>query len=282
MSTGMFDSETEIPARLPAWARMGTALIVLGASLCSARGAWGLWNEWSELRKGEVTTRNGAPIGFVEIHPRVSFAQRPPDWIHEAGGETLLWAGWADGQHTWFRFPAGQLSRGNMELLYNGRDVIRAIDEVLYEVGGGPRWWRMPAEAPVVVLGLDGGRRAYPSKVLEKVEVINETREGRPLLITYAPFAPIDEALAVFDPVVDGKRLWMRLSSYAINRAHLLYDRDSESFWVREPEGLRAIAGRYRGSLMPIVEEPAVLRWEDWRERNPDGELVIGADRASS
>lgn len=282
MSIEAFDGETEIRARLPFWAKVGTAAIVLIAGLSSARGAWGLWSEWSELKRGEATIRNGTPIGFIEIHPKVSFAQRPPDWIHEQEGETRLWAGWVDGQHTWFRFPSGQINRGRMDLLYNGRDVIRAIDRVLYEIGDGSRWRRMPDDAPVAILGTDQGQRAYPTKVLEKVEVINETRDGRPLLITYAPFAPPQRAMVVYDPVIKGERLWMRLSSYAIDRAHVLYDRGTESFWVREAEGLRAIAGPYRGSLIPAVEQPTVLRWADWRERHPDGELVIGADRSAS
>ena len=97
------------------------------------------------------------------------------------------------------------------------------------------------------MVGLDVHRAelAVPLLVLSKVELVNGEVEGRPLLMTYAPFAGADEALEpVYEPVVDGRRLTFGSSGYSATGGPCSTTADSEGLWTERPEGLVALDRR--------------------------------------
>jgi hypothetical protein len=238
-----------------------------------------LWREWHRLQVELSRVRHSAVIGYQNISPRISYAQRPDDWYHHEGDSTYLWGGWdALVGNRWFRIGRGELTAEALSLPH-GRDVHQAIDAPLVEATGGPIWERIPADALVVGLDLAGVASVYPVLVLEKVKIVNDVIEGRPILVTYNGFAPPGESVNVYEATLDGQRVTMGTSGYFQGREPLFYDRGSESLWRRDAaETLRAVAGPSKGKALRAVPRPAIVAWDDWRGRFPGSRLLVGAE----
>jgi hypothetical protein len=259
----------------------GVALATLVVSLgFVGRQAPVLWREWHALQTDRERERASTFVGYENIHPNPQYADRPPNWIHDEGAMTLLWAGWQPGVgHRWFRFDQGQLDLGRIAGPL-GRDAIRAIDVPIVEIGGGAHWGRIPYDAQVAVLDLEGVSSAYPLRVLEKVEVVNDQIRGRPFLVTFSPFVPESAAYNVYESILDGRRMTLGSSGYFLGRRPLWYDRGTESLWIERTEGLAAVAGPRTGTVLRRLRQPALFSWDDWRAHHPGGRLIVGADRS--
>jgi len=238
-----------------------------------------LWDEWGRLKRDLTRVRQSAVVGYHNINPNPSYAQKPADWFHDEGEYTLLWSGWKHGHgHRWFRVGRGDVDRGRISAPV-GRDVIPAIDYPMVETDGGDSWGRIPPEAPVIGQELGGVHSVYPLQVLDKVEVVNDEVEGRPFLVVYNPLIVRERSVMVYEPMVEGHRVTMGLSGYFLDSQPMLYDRGTESLWVHEGEGLRAIAGTHKGRELRRIGQPSPISWSDWRSRHPRSRLVVGADR---
>jgi hypothetical protein len=245
-----------------------------------AQQSHALWREWQRLHDELVHARQTGVIGFTNISPRVSYAERPADWFHTEGDSTYLWGGWDPRiGHRWFRIGRGELEAWTISQP-TGRDVHQAIDEPLFEVEGGAIWSRIPADAAVVGIDVAGVASSYPVLVLDKVKVVNDQIYERPILVTYNGFAPPEGSVRVYEAVLDGARVTMGSSGYFQAGTPLLYDRGSESLWRVDRDALRAIAGPHRGRTIPEVAQPIPVAWSDWRGSHRGGRLLVGADRS--
>jgi hypothetical protein len=279
--------EPSVP--IPAAARRRRAALPWGVTLVAlavglgfvGRNAPVLWREWHALKEDREQERASTFIGYENIYPKPQFAARPSDWVHDEGDVTLLWAGWqpGEGRHRWFRFDRGQIDLGRIAGPL-GRDTVRAIDVPIVEIGRGMCWQRIPYDARVAALDLEGVSSAYPLRVLEKVEVVNDQIRGRPFLVTFSPFVPESMAYNVYEPILDGRRVTLGSSGYFLGRLPLWYDRGTESLWIERPEGLAAVAGSRTGAVLRRIRQPMLVSWDDWRAEHPAGRLIVGADRS--
>jgi hypothetical protein len=235
-----------------------------------------IWGEWKSLRQDQVDMRSSAIVGYLDINPEVSYAATPNDWFHDEGDDSLLWAGWKDKKNHWFRIGRGELDVRQLSLPM-GRDVIRAIDEPIYEHDGGTCWERVPPEAPVVGFERDGSAVAYPMKVLDKVMLVNDRLGDRPVLVAYSPY---EHTVAIFEATVDGRRVTLGHGGYFERTRPILYDRGTNSLWSEREGGMVAVAGRRKGTSLKMIAKLDVVPWSDWRDSHPDGRLVVGADRS--
>ncbi|HEV3167947.1 MAG TPA: DUF3179 domain-containing (seleno)protein [Isosphaeraceae bacterium] len=263
---------------LSRWVALGLLALLVTFILARSRTLWG---EWQALSTELTHARQTTVIGYIEINRNPSHAARPRNWIHDEGDFTLLWTGWKpkEGEHGWFKVARGDLDRGRMSLPL-GRDVIQAIDTPIVEVGGGSRWERIPYDSTVAGLVIHGVPCVYPLTVLKSVEVVNDEIQQHPLLVTFAPFAPRDRSIHVYNPILNDRRVTMGLSGYLHDKKPLLYDRDSESLWVEQDDQLEAIAGCMKGAHLELIGEPSLVNWGDWRSQHPESRLLVGADRA--
>ena len=123
-----------------------------------------------------------------------------------------------------------------------------------------------------VVLG--GEARAYPVRLLNWHEVINDTLGGIPIAVTYHPLC---DSVVVFDRRVDGEVLEFGISGLLFNSNQLLFDRRSdpagESLWsqllARAVAGPAALAGRTL-DVLPA----SVARWDRWLDLYPDTTVI--------
>ena len=240
-----------------------------------------LYREWTVLQTDLARTRLTAVVGYPGIHPHLSLAQYPSNWFHHEGDHTMLWGGWRDGVHTWFRVGRGEVERAWLSQP-RGRDIQQAIDRPLVESGGGTYWGRVPDNASVIGDRLGGVETAYPVLLLDKVGIVNDMIQEHPFLVTYNSFSDTEkDRVTVYDPVIEGHRVTVGFTGYSHGDAPVFYDRGTESLWVPEASGLRSFAGAHKGAELKLVDHPAPVAWSRWRSQHPQSRLVVGADRSS-
>jgi hypothetical protein len=253
---------------------------VLAVSVVLIGLATTLLREWKMLRWELGQTELTTVVGYPEIGPVLTFAQRPKDWFHREGNEAVLWSGWVDGEgHRWYRFAFGDID-GTRVIMPEIHHRARAIDFPVVEFDGGTYWRRIPSRAEVVGYTRNGKSSAYPIPVLLKVHVINDVIDAHPYLVTLNRMAPATEAFSVFDAERDGRRMTMASSGYFLEGKPLLYDRATSSLWREDGDSLKSLAGKFKGDRLPRVARPVPVAWESWRGRNPNGRLIVGADRS--
>ena len=123
------------------------------------------------------------------------------------------------------------------------------------------------------ILGLAVGReaRAYPIKILNWHEIVNDQIDGKPVLMSYCPLCGTGMA---FDPVINGKRYTFGVSGLLYNSDVLMYDHQTESLWSQIKQ--EAVTGDLMGSRLPLL--PLLhTTWGVWKKEHPNS-LVLSSD----
>jgi hypothetical protein len=160
--------------------------------------------------------------------------------------------------------PADQIHHGGPP-----RDGIPAIDRPRF-VSGTDATFLDDGER---VLGIDrnGIRKAYPIKILNYHEIVNDDFDGEAIVITYCPLCGTGMA---FEARVDGEVHRFGVSGLLYNNDVLLYDRDTESLWSQLMK--QAVTGPMRGNALQQIVM-AHTTWAAWRRRYPDS-LVLSTE----
>jgi len=115
------------------------------------------------------------------------------------------------------------------------------------------------------VLGLSsaGEAKAYPVKILNWHEIVNDSVAGKPIVVTYCPLCGTGIA---FEATVQGRPHTFGVSGLLYQSDLLMYDHQTESLWSQI--GMQAVAGPLTGErLAPIFLEHTT--WREWRVTHP-------------
>ena len=120
------------------------------------------------------------------------------------------------------------------------------------------------------VLGItyEGISRAYPLQILVWHEIVNDEFNGKPLLITYCPLCFTGIA---FEPFIGEEAVTFGTSGKLYNSDLVMYDRKTSSYWSQITG--QAIRGELAGLALKKVPIDTI-RWGDWKEANPDTEVL--------
>jgi thiol-disulfide isomerase/thioredoxin len=141
------------------------------------------------------------------------------------------------------------------------RDCIPSIDQPEFETPTEAQGWLKPTDL-VVSVTYNGVTKAYPVKILNWHEIVNDDFNGEPLAVTFCPLC--NSALVFRRPIVDGKILEFGVSGRLYKSDLVMYDRQTASFWS-QIEG-RAIIGPLAGTRLEYVPTEMML-WQKWQER---------------
>ncbi len=157
------------------------------------------------------------------------------------------------------------------------------LDEI---IGGGPPKDGIPsidrpkfisvAEAsadltdkePGIAVSLDGVDRFYPFQILVFHEIVNDTINGRRILVTYCPLCLSG---IVFDPQVQGERVEFGTSGKLWNSNLVMYDRTTDSLWSQVLG--EAIVGEMTGTRLTVLPSDQI-RFGEWKTLHPQGEVL--------
>ncbi|GIW70786.1 MAG: hypothetical protein KatS3mg102_0328 [Planctomycetota bacterium] len=120
----------------------------------------------------------------------------------------------------------------------------------------------------VLGLVLQGVARAYPIRLLERHEVVNDRFGDRPVVISYCPLCASGTA---FEGKVGGAPARFGVSGYLYQSDLLLWDHRTESFWS-QIEG-RAVVGPATGERLELLPVENTT-WGRWRALHPRTEVL--------
>jgi hypothetical protein len=150
------------------------------------------------------------------------------------------------------------------------RDCIPSIDQPGFIPAGDVEYLR--EDDLVLTLTHNGITRAYPTRILDHHEIVNDMFGPDPVAITYCPLC--GSGLA-FDRRQNGQVLDFGVSALLHNSDLVMYDRQTESLW-QQITG-EAFAGKSRGSQLRTLPL-SMITWDEWRQQYPDSEVLTVDD----
>jgi len=161
------------------------------------------------------------------------------------------------------------LSDSTPELRERLLDVIPPIDRPIYEdLSAGD--WLDPSD---LVLGYVAGGQAYayPFKILNFHEIVNDELDGLPVLISYCPLC---RSAIVYDRRVGPDVLSFGNTSALYESDLVMVDRSTGSYWWQVAG--TAIVGPLTGARLDPLPS-TVATWADWASQYPET-LVLTRD----
>ena len=167
---------------------------------------------------------------------------------------------------------------------FNGFDVSNSSISTLAIQRGGPPKDGIPAiDRPkfvaasqarladgdrVLGVALNGIARAYPVRILNWHEVVNDRFGERAIAVTYCPLCGTGMA---FEAGNAAGALGFGVSGLLYNSDVLLYDRKTQSLWSQILQA--AVSGPSKGSKLVAVPLTHTS-WADWRRRHPATQVL--------
>ncbi|PZC46912.1 MAG: Protein of unknown function (DUF3179) [Chloroflexi bacterium] len=150
------------------------------------------------------------------------------------------------------------------------QDAIRPIYDPAYGPASAGDW----LDDSFVVLGYVSERGtpyAYPVNILNLHEIVNDTIEGVPVLVSYCPLCASG---IIYDRRLDEMELVFGNTSALYESDMVMFDQQTGSYWFQV--GGEALVGELTGQrLTPL---PSVMMpWGDWKRLHPDT-LVLSTE----
>ena len=146
------------------------------------------------------------------------------------------------------------------------RDCIPSIDQAVFISTAEVEYLR--EDDLVLTLTYNGITRAYPARILDHHEIVNDRFGPDPVAITYCPLC--GSGLA-FDRRQAGQVLDFGVSALLHNSDLVMYDRQTESLW-QQITG-EAFAGKLRGGQLRTLPL-SMVTWKEWRQQYPDAQVL--------
>jgi hypothetical protein len=157
--------------------------------------------------------------------------------------------------------PESQIFKGGPD-----KDGIPAIDKPKFLSVRKARFMKNDDR----ILGIDiaGIKKAYPIKILNWHEVVNDRVGREKFSITYCPLCGTGMA---FSARVENMQLDFGVSGLLYNSDVLLYDRQTDSLWSQIMQ--QAISGKYKGARLKSIPLTHTT-WSDWKKKHPDTKVL--------
>ena len=157
--------------------------------------------------------------------------------------------------------PAAEILQGGP-----GRDGIRSLDYPAFISAGDANF--LKSKDRILGIEINGVARAYPIRILNYHEIVNDAFGGKAIVVTYCPLC--NSGIA-FDARVDRARLEFGVSGLLYNSDVLLYDRQTDSLWSQIKQV--AISGVMKGTNLVAIPLTHTT-WRDWLARYPETEVL--------
>lgn len=157
--------------------------------------------------------------------------------------------------------PESQIFRGGP-----GKNGIPAIDKPNFVSVRKARF--MKNSDRILGIEIAGVARAYPIKILNWHEIVNDHIGREQFSITYCPLCGTGMA---FSARVGDKKLDFGVSGLLYNSDVLLYDRQTESLWSQIMQ--QAVTGKYKGTRLNSIPLTHTT-WADWKNQHPDTKVL--------
>ncbi len=149
------------------------------------------------------------------------------------------------------------------------RDCIPSIDNPKFVAAASAA--HVADDAVVIAISLGGEHRAYPARILDHHEIVNDTIGSEPIAITWCPLC--GSAVGIRREIA-GEITEFGVSGVLYNSDLVIYDRATETLW--DQVEAKGIVGTLTGQQLELVPV-TMTRWSRWRAAHPDT-LVLSTD----
>jgi len=162
--------------------------------------------------------------------------------------------------------PPVPLPEAEPGLIRQLRDAIPPLHFPEYEPAEDAGWLRDDH----LVLGYEAGGEAwaYPVRILNLHEIVNDTLAGTPVLVSYCPLCASG---VVFDRRLEGDTLLFGNTSALYESDMVMLDYGTGSYWWQVAG--RAIVGPLTGTELTVLPS-SMRRWEEWRRLHPETRVL--------
>ena len=120
----------------------------------------------------------------------------------------------------------------------------------------------------VIGFTFNGEHKAYPQKILNHHEIVNDSIGNLPIVVTYCPLCGSG---MVFHAVINSKLLNFGVSGLLYNSDVLMYDKQTQSLWSQLM--MQAISGDMSGETLDMFSSDHTT-WKDWKARYPETKVL--------
>ncbi len=113
-----------------------------------------------------------------------------------------------------------------------------------------------------------GEARAYPIRILNWHEIVNDKFKDQAVAVTYCPLCGSG---VVYNAEIDGKPYEFGVSGLLYNSDVLLYDRETETLWSQILS--KAISGKLVDKTLEILPS-SHTSWKAWRTKYPNSKVL--------
>lgn len=146
------------------------------------------------------------------------------------------------------------------------RDGIPSIDKPAFLNARNASY--LKPEDRVLGITVKGESRAYPIRILNWHEIVNDKIKGEPVAVT---FCPLCGSGIVYSAKINGKTHQFGVSGLLYNSDVLLYDRQTSSLWSQLLS--KAISGKQVNKTLTIIPS-AHTSWAAWKKKHPDTKVL--------
>ncbi len=165
-------------------------------------------------------------------------------------------------------FTGAKVNPSDLQQGCFGQDCISSINEPKFESASDATWLR--DNDTVFAIKYKGVTRAYPQRILNWHEIVNDTISGDSLMIT---FCPLCGSAVAYKRMVNGIITEFGVSGKLYNSDLVMYDRYEGNLWEQiTGEALVGPAARRNETLEVISIDTA--KWADWKKQYPDTEVL--------
>ncbi|MBI2233293.1 MAG: DUF3179 domain-containing protein [Candidatus Aenigmarchaeota archaeon] len=158
------------------------------------------------------------------------------------------------------------------EILSGGppKDGIPSIDSPKFEnVAEADKW--LNDDDLVLGLSFNGAVKAYPHRILNWHEIVNDFANNTPIAVTYCPLCRTG---IVYERIINGETVEFGTSGKLYKSDLVMYDRKTETYWSQVlGQGIKGDLAGVKLKAIPVD----TVRWKDWRAQHPDT-LVLSRD----
>lgn len=149
-----------------------------------------------------------------------------------------------------------------------GKDCIASIDSPKFEDGQNATW--LEEGDIVLTLNYKGVERAYPQRIMNWHEIVNDEVAGDPIAIT---FCPLCGSAVAFERKVDGVITQFGVSGKLHDSDLVMYDRYEGNLWQQiTGEALVGPGARRNEKLKPILL--GTTTWGEWVKEHPNSQVL--------
>ena len=162
------------------------------------------------------------------------------------------------------QIPAANIHQGGPP-----KDGIPSIDQPKF-VAASQAGFLKPNDK-VIGIVYAGEQRAYPIKILNWHEIVNDKIGGQGVAVTFCPLCGTGMVFQSHNLNGKGRAYHFGVSGLLYNSDVLLYDRETQTLWSQILS--RAVSGALKGKQLRSIPS-AHIRWQDWKKQHPKTKVL--------